>query len=343
MERLSKAVAAFVCLSQQGVTDPDFSFHRVIATLHQICAEIASCEKSGVSRTNILHAISKARIIHSQSPFVRRLQEWPRGYPGDFETIEYLINSVNQASDDTITHFVEKYALGCMAAQQHRNKVAYQAEQILETIFHSLQDDIGNPRTKPKILIIACGSSPDVRSILPILEKHDFSLVLNDADSDALEFSAARLHSIADKCIFVKGNILKINSRIRELGPFNLIVAGGLCDYLVDRQVSFLVEKVALKALDEDGTLFLTNIAKGNPFREWIEYFADWQLYERTEAQLSKILCCGDLTEQSIQVFRDKTGLTLLAKVKKQRVKMMANSNSERFLRGASRSLTQTP
>jgi hypothetical protein len=46
----------------------------------------------GVPPGRILQLVARAREVHARSPFVRRLQSWPRGYPGDFETVEYLLS-----------------------------------------------------------------------------------------------------------------------------------------------------------------------------------------------------------------------------------------------------------
>lgn len=48
-----------------------------------------------------MSSIDKAWYLHSRSPFISRLQSWPRGYPGDFETIESLVQQINRATPGT--------------------------------------------------------------------------------------------------------------------------------------------------------------------------------------------------------------------------------------------------
>src|SRR5688572_20391887 len=57
-------------------------YHRSVSIIHDICAALASCEAAGVPPAEIRAAAARARDIHGASPFVTRLQQWPRGYPG---------------------------------------------------------------------------------------------------------------------------------------------------------------------------------------------------------------------------------------------------------------------
>ena len=48
------------------------------------------------------------------------------GYPGDWESIDYLLDGINRTPEEDFGHALEQHALWCAASQQHRNKVAYQ-------------------------------------------------------------------------------------------------------------------------------------------------------------------------------------------------------------------------
>ncbi len=54
--------------------------------------------------------LEPVRRIHARSAFVKRLQEWPRGYPGDFETVEYLCGGRSRAEEGTIEDICETYS-----------------------------------------------------------------------------------------------------------------------------------------------------------------------------------------------------------------------------------------
>ncbi|MCB4757617.1 MAG: methyltransferase domain-containing protein [Elusimicrobia bacterium] len=305
---MSKAVDSFVKLASSSNTSPSIFFHQVISSIHDLCARIAICEQTGIPKEKILQIISDARAIHSNSPFIKRLQVWPRGYIGDFETIEWLIKQKNNSNKEKIEFVLEQYALGSMIAQQHRNKVQYQAFNILECINKSIYNC-------PKILIMACGSSPDVRLITKLIRGQKFQLVLIDSDPDAIKFSIESLYEIGSKCKFIEGNIFTKIGTLSKLGPFDLIVAGGLFDYLNDKQIKFLVQKSISKLLKPLGKFFFSNIAAGNPYRHWIEYLANWTLIERREGQIFRLLNSIGIETENIRFYRDPTGLSIFTEI----------------------------
>ena len=112
----------------------------------------------------------------------------------------------------------------------------HQSQQIADAV-------LGNDRAR--ILALACGGCPDVRNVLSLLRRSAAELHLNDADPDALAFAATQLAPIVDRCTFLPGNALKIARRLRISVPFDLILAGGLFDYLPDRHASYLLEQPA--------------------------------------------------------------------------------------------------
>jgi extracellular factor (EF) 3-hydroxypalmitic acid methyl ester biosynthesis protein len=171
--------------------DQDYStvscFDHVLVGIHNLCSRITLAEQAGCDKAEILVASETARTAHRRSPFIHRLQTWPRGYPGDFETIEYILSQQVRSPSATLEFWIEYYALGTMIAQQHRNKVMAQARELTRILSSDIQ--------KPRILIIAAGSSPDLLLVEPLLKQKDCEIVLNDGDKDALEFSLERLKS----------------------------------------------------------------------------------------------------------------------------------------------------
>jgi O-methyltransferase involved in polyketide biosynthesis len=97
----------------------------------------------------------------------------------------------------------------------------------------------------------------------------------------------------------------------------NLILAGGLFDYLNDRQVVWLLPKL-MAALGPGGRLCFTNIASGNPDRVWLDYLAGWHLIERSESDIGRLIADSCLpASSSVQVTSDLTGLTSLVQITK--------------------------
>jgi hypothetical protein len=95
----------------------DESLHEVRAVVHRLIAELIRAERAGYSREEIAEALAEARAVHRTSPFIKHCQDWPRGYPGDFEMIGWLLNPHVRASVDAVGYALEHMALHCLAAQ----------------------------------------------------------------------------------------------------------------------------------------------------------------------------------------------------------------------------------
>jgi hypothetical protein len=291
-------------LARLSIAGSPATFHRTISIVHDICDALVDCEAAGVPDDEIRATLKNAREIHGRSPFVTRLQQWPRGYPGDFETIEWLWHGENRAPVGTLAHAIEAYALNAAIAQQHRNKVTFQAASMLHVM-----------ATSPscRILSIGCGSSPDLRTVIDHVPA-SATIVLSDSDVEALNYSRAKLHPIADRCHLVPGVVPRVLRRVRDHGPFDLILAGGLFDYLSDRFIVRTLSDAWHDLLAPRGRIVFTNIARGNPFRVWIEYMAEWRLIERSEEDLQR-LCAEAGIPVAPSLTRDATSLAIIASV----------------------------
>jgi extracellular factor (EF) 3-hydroxypalmitic acid methyl ester biosynthesis protein len=306
--QLEAAVVGFCSLEPDAANLPPHElYHTALASVHEICAAVVACESSGMERDEIVAILEPAREIHARSPFVNRLQTWPRGYPGDFETVEYIMRGENRAEEGTLEHACESYSLSFPIAQQHRNKVRHQALRLLDAMMRRP----GHSR----ILTLACGSAPDFASIASLLPPIAGEIWLNDADEDALRFTSEVLRPVASHLHIVRGNAVKIARRLP--GPFDLVLAGGLFDYLPDRVASYLIGTVYERLITSGGSFFFTNIARGNPYRCLIEYMGDWMLIERSEEDILRLCRDASVPAGAVSMRYDETGLALLVDVTK--------------------------
>lgn len=197
-----------------------------------LCHSIELFEREGVPRSVIIDALALVRQAHAESPFVRRLQTWPRGYPGDFETIEYLVGGTNLAPRGTRAWWVEQVALTSPIAVQHRCKVRQQAAEIRRVCM---------ARPGARVLMLACGGGRDLQVLLDeAITLPGVHLTLVDQDADAVALAADRAHllgaSVTTLCTGVLRGIRRAD------GPFDLVLAGGLFDYLEDATIVLLLK-----------------------------------------------------------------------------------------------------
>ena len=307
LDRLQRDCVHFLQIEPCGPARTLDLLHATVVAMHSFATTIGACEAAGLTRLELLPTLEGVRALHARSPFVHRLQTWPRGYPGDFETVEWLCDARNRAEMGTVPWAIEQCALQSPVAQQHRNKVGLQARAILSTI-------VADPSAR--IASIGCGGCRDLSLIQDYIPPSHGRFALVDADADALAFARERLHRLNGRCELVQGRVPRVLGRLREGGGFNLVVAGVLFDYLPDRWAV-----ATLAAIDEllvpGGRLLLSNIARGNPFRPWIEYLADWRLLEREEADMQRLLCGAGFGGAAIKVSRDTTGLALIVEARK--------------------------
>jgi SAM-dependent methyltransferase len=305
LARLDATSDEFLRLAVEPPRSSTELLHATAASMHRFSAGIVACEEAGLSRPVLRPHVARLRGLHSRSPLVERLQTWPRGYPGDFETVEWLCDAKNRASAGTIAWAIEECALQSPIAQQHRNKVGLQARAILSAIV---------ARPQARIASIGCGGCRDLSLIQDYISDNAGRFTLVDADPEALAFARQRLPRIAGRCELIAGSVPRILSRVRMTGPCDLVVAGGLFDYLPDRWAVATLQAVR-RMMAPGGRLLFSNIATGNPFRPWIEYLADWTLIERDEHALERLLSLADFSMASFRVFRDSTGLALMIDV----------------------------
>ena len=302
---LQRHVRDFMTLDSEPARE-EAIYHRVLATVYQICADIVECEAADLGREEIVQILEPVRRVHARSPFVARLQQWPRGYAGDFETVEYLISGTNRAGDP-LARVCESYALTRSIAQQHRNRVRHQAGRILRVL-------LAQPGAS-RIASLACGSCPDLRSILDQLPMLAGEIWLNDIDAAAIDLSRTALMPIEDRCRFIEDDAVSAARRMPR-GAFDLVLAGGLFDYLPDRVAVLLIQMV-WRLLAPGGTFFFTNIASSNPYRPLIEYFGDWKLIERSEDDIYRICDAAGISRRNATIAREETGLALLIDLQK--------------------------
>jgi len=276
--------------------------HATAAAMHRFSTAILLCERAGFTRTALMPHLERLRALHARSPFVARLQAWPRGYAGDFETVEYICDARNHSTPGTVPWAIEECALQSPVAQQHRNKVGLQARAILSTI-------VANPRGR--IASVGCGGCRDLSLIQDYLAPDQGRFVLVDADPAALEFARSRLTRIADRCELVPGSVPRVLTKLTARDQFDLVVAGGLFDYLPDRWAVATLKGLA-RIMKPGGRLLFSNIAAGNPFRPWIEYLADWRLIERSPADLEQLIGEAGFPGAARRIFRDSTSLALM-------------------------------
>ena len=277
-----------------------------VRLLEQFGATAAALEAWGWSAERIQADLGPSRQVFATSSFMRRCQQWPRGYAGDFETIEYLAGAINNSVPGTLGWHLEETLLQSPVVRQHRNKLNHQSREIAHAVMTS---------SSARVLSMACGGCLDWVPVLPYLKDFAGEIVLNDSDPSALELAEQRLRPATIRYRLAPGNVLRVAKRLARGPRFDLVIAGGLFDYLTDQAIVFLLRTVFQDLLAPGGVLLFTNIAKGNPWRALMEHGSNWTLIERTEGQIRELCREAGMASTSVSLKRESTGLTLLTRV----------------------------
>lgn len=290
---------------------PAEAMHRACAAYHGLLASVAAAESGGLPPASINEILAPVLSLLRAGPFFQRTYDWPRGYAGDFETVEYLCYPQQFCTTrPSFAGLVHNYVLTSQATQQHRNKIVKQALMVLET---AVDADAGT-----RILSTACGGCPDLRMVLPMLRDFPGTFVLVDTDADALEYARGKLGALAEKCEFVHQNAMRYVRHAAQRGEkFDLVYAGGLFDYLSDDKVSFIVRTAWEQLLKPGGRLLFTNLADEHLHRYTIEYCTQWQLILRSEQSVRELCARLGIDPSLVTMERDSTGITLLVEIRR--------------------------
>lgn len=294
---LDKCILSWIALDNGGFTDPT-AYHRVGELILTSCRILDDAEKYMEDR-DIKRLFLLVRGIVGNSPFINRMQTWPRGYQGDFETIEYIMRSENMAKAKTLAHIYEAHALTLPPVQQQRNMIMEQAKLV--------QQVCTEWRRGARILSLDCGSCPDLQITQKTIADREPDIFLIDMDGDAFNRAKQMLPDISDRLTFLKGPILnQLNKALTD--PFDLILARGIFNYLDDVTSLMLLRKLWERGLRSGGKIFFYNIDRNDPYRAWRSWFVSWNLNERSEEEIRALCRMANIGTSNISIRRDGTG-----------------------------------
>jgi len=248
---------------------------------------------------------------------VKRAFEKPRGYPGDYLTIEYVYDNKSISEDMGVC--CDRYFLSDKYASAVRNRKDKMKDMLIEYLSARRNCSLD-------ILNIACGSCREIKDIFSakqVLSGNTvFSLV--DQDQEALDFSEKSLSS--DKPKNTKINYFQhdITNYIKDgntyssiLGRQDLIYSIGLADYLPD----IILKKVLsffFGQLKDRGTLIFAHkdIDMYKPVST--DWWCNWTFYSRNEKKVLELLSACGMGDIDIKLEREKSGLIIFFIISKK-------------------------
>ena len=214
-----------------------------------------------------------------------------RGYPGDFEMMEYVYNN-KVCSSSILGKYFDKYFIENAYAEAVRGRKDKMVELLIKFIDNS-------NTTGLSILNLPCGPARDVYELIEkgFKNKNSISITCVDQDTDALAFANKNISFSPSnlRINFKQGNILNYirypEKNRAELGVFNLVYSVGLADYLPDKLLKNMI-KFSFGLLRKDGRLiFAFKIEDKDPFAPLPpKWFCDWEFVPRNLNASKKII-----------------------------------------------------
>jgi SAM-dependent methyltransferase len=235
----------------------------------------------------------------------------PRGYAGDFYTIELVYRNVAEG-EGRLGKFVDRWALGISAAQAVRNRRGLLRDAIRDTARRH-----GNGHREPVLVTsLASGPAREVFDVLTEPEAPPVQATCIDIDSEALAFASERARElgVADRVVFAQDNVLRL-SRGRgktTLPPQHMIYSVGLIDYLEDEHIVRLLDWIH-DQLVPGGTVVLGNFDVANPDKAFMDHILEWRLIHRTPDDLRGLFARSKFGDAPVEVRAEEERINLFA------------------------------
>ena len=84
----------------------------------------------GWNADNIRTLIPNVWRIHRGSRFIKHMQDWPKGYPGDYQIVNMIVDRNDETQEFNLSSVLGSLAINSVIAQQHREKINEQSEMI---------------------------------------------------------------------------------------------------------------------------------------------------------------------------------------------------------------------
>ncbi len=233
----------------------------------------------------------------------------PRGYAGDYLTIEWLYQDEPSGVGALGTLFDRAIlGLGCSKAVQHRRKIL--SDQISQVV----KERAGDPA---EITSLACGPAREVYDHY-VGNPHGSTVRshLVDLDAEALEFVGKWRDELGLTTQIDLHHLnlvhLILGRHVLDLPQQDLVYSIGLIDYFDDNFVIRLLDYIH-GILRPGGKVILGNFHPSNRSRGLMDHVFDWKLIHRDEDDMNRIFEKSVFGRGCTEILFEQQGINLFA------------------------------
>lgn len=242
---------------------------------------------------------------------IERCYSKPRGYAGDYLTIEKIYNNHPEGAG-RIGAVVDRLFLEMPAAVAVRNRRGLVAEEIRRTV-----DEHAAVNRPARVLSLACGPAREIADVFASLgDRNRLVATCLDIDLQALAFVADWRDKAAlkSRIQLLNQNLisLALGRATLQVAPQDLVYSIGLIDYFDDRMVVKMLDFI-FGILAPGGRVILGNFHPRNQTRALMDYLLEWRLIHRTEDDMDRLFTASKFKSAATSTRVDATGVNLFA------------------------------
>lgn len=254
-----------------------------------------------------------SRVQSEFMPFLCRTQtalrfySKPRGYAGDFMTIEHIYDE-KVGGTGTVGILLDQVLMYRPPPQAVRNRRGILKQRIIDAMIRAPSPGY--------VLSLACGPAREISDTFAALPlDHRPRVTLLDIDTEALTLVGARLakEGLAEHCTLVQANLIRLalGREMLDVPPQDLIYSIGLIDYFNDEFIVHLLQWIHDR-LAPGGEVILGNFHPANSGKAFMDYVLEWKLIHRSEEDMKRLFAASPFGGCTEILFED-AGINLFA------------------------------
>ena len=265
-----------------------------------ITTDAALTEVEGALRREFTPYLHLTRVT-------RRVFTWPRGYAGDFLTIDWMYGN-EPGGVAPLGPLLDKIFLELPVSRCVRNRRRLLAGEIAL----ALRRGGGSA----SVASLASGPATEVFDVYSEDSGAKLKATLIDIDFQALAFVADRRDAagLTKNIRLEHANLVYLATGrcALDLTNQNLVYSIGLIDYFEDRFVIALLNWIH-GCLLPGGKAILGNIHTRNPYRGLMDLVLGWKLIHRTEDDMNRLFAASSFGRPCSEILFEPEGINMFA------------------------------
>ncbi len=233
----------------------------------------------------------------------------PRGYAGDFEMLERIVNRT--LSPDPLGRAFDHFFQEQAAPEAVRSRTQLVADRIVTILRRSAND-------KVRICSVGCGPAMDIEVAcheLSTAERKRLDITLLDLDPAAIVHAVRRLGPLldSDRLHAQRENLFRLPRLKRTpslLTDSDFVVCTGMFDYLPDTDAVAMLQ-CFWSQLAKNGEMMVFNFAPSNPSQAYMEWIGNWYLIYRDELAMTDLIETAIGSDCTPQIGREDSQTSL--------------------------------